>query len=214
MTKIIAVRHAESIANTNGIYQGQTHDTGLSDLGKIQAKLLARELISYDIDSVLVSPLKRTFETATEISKVLGKKLEIRKEIIETNHGRWEGLKKDEIVKNYPEIMKLWENTPSRTLFPGGESFYETISRVEDFVNSKTWNGNTLLVTHDNIVRILVCTAMNMSYDKIWSIDLGPASITVFKILSSSDQFKLKLISVNIDDHLEGNKSDIATHAL
>ena len=42
MTKIYLVRHAESLANAQGIYQGQTYDTPLSNLGKKQAAALLR----------------------------------------------------------------------------------------------------------------------------------------------------------------------------
>jgi len=42
MTKLILIRHAQSLANARGISQGQKIDEPLSELGKIQAQKLAQ----------------------------------------------------------------------------------------------------------------------------------------------------------------------------
>jgi len=64
---IIVVRHAESVANTEGIYQGQTYDTDLSELGKKQTKALANRLNDLELRKIITSPLKRTYKTAGSI---------------------------------------------------------------------------------------------------------------------------------------------------
>lgn len=56
MAKIFFIRHAESIANTQGIYQGQTYDTPLSPLGVRQARLLAQRLARENLSFVIASP--------------------------------------------------------------------------------------------------------------------------------------------------------------
>lgn len=214
MAKIIAVRHAESIANTKGIYQGQTYDTPLSSLGKKQALALAKELKNYKIDKIVASPLKRTMQTAQIISSKIGLSLQKEKAVIETNHGRWEGQKKEWIYKNYPTVSQTWAIKPASAVFPEGEAFTDTVDRVGQFIFCDEWKGNTLLVTHDNIVRIIICLANNIFIDKMWDIDLDPASISIFKIKGINGKKKLETMKTNNTLHLRGLKSDLSMHAL
>ena len=166
--RIIAVRHAESIANTEGRYQGQTYDTDLSELGQKQAKALAQRVKDLGIKRIVSSPLKRTYQTALEISKICDCPVEINELITETNHGKWEGMNKDMIAEKYPEEFDLWHNKPSLVSFPGGESFTDTARRVWDFAVGYEPTAGTLIITHDNILRILVTMANGWTLDEIW----------------------------------------------
>src|SRR3990167_7819914 len=101
---IVIIRHAESVSNAQGIYQGQTHDTGLSLLGKKQAKALAKRLKIFGVRKIITSPLKRTHQTALAVADETGCKIVVDKTIIETNHGVWEGKHKDWIAQNFTDI--------------------------------------------------------------------------------------------------------------
>ena len=117
---IIVVRHAESVANTEGIYQGQTYDTDLSELGKKQTKALANRLNDLELRKIITSPLKRTYKTAEAVASEIGCDVEINEMIIETNHGVWEGKPKSWITQNFPDIHELWQRKPSEVIFPEG----------------------------------------------------------------------------------------------
>src|SRR3989344_1356654 len=54
---IVVVSHAESIGNSEGIFQGQTFDSDLSELGKKQAKALAKRLKIFGARKIITSPL-------------------------------------------------------------------------------------------------------------------------------------------------------------
>ena len=99
MAKIYLVRHAESIANVQGIYQGQTYDTDLSKRGVMQAQALAQHFQYIPISRVIASPLKRTLQTATIVAFNKHLPVQLESQIIETNHGEWEGKHKDVIKK-------------------------------------------------------------------------------------------------------------------
>ncbi len=214
MAKIIVVRHAESIANTLGIFQGQTYNTGLSPLGKKQAKALARKLSFFEVDKIISSPLKRTKETAEKVAKIGGWEVAYDDKIIETNHGVWEGKDKGWIEKNYGRIYKTWLTSPSKVIFHGGENFLRTVERVKNFIHDRSWKGSTLLITHDNIIRIMVCLAKNLSIDEMWNVYIEPASISVFKIVGIDGSKKLSVISLNEASHLGEFRADITKHAL
>ena len=131
MAKIYLVRHAESVANTQGVYQGQTHDSDLSPLGHRQAQALARRFAGGHIDTILTSPLCRTRQTAAALGSVIDEPA-----LLETNHGLWEGLSKSDIAARWPELYALWLTRPSLVEFPGGEKFVDTADRAQTWLNS------------------------------------------------------------------------------
>jgi probable phosphoglycerate mutase len=207
MNRIFLVRHAESQANTQGVYQGQTYDTQLSPLGFLQAKALAGYLEPIRFDNIYVSPLIRTLQTIDLIVKKQNTSPVLDRRILETNHGRWEGRTKVEIARFWPGIYQSWLNFPSRTAFPGGERFLETQIRVLRFwqeISAK--EGNTLVVTHDNIIRVILAKIHNLDLDQIWKFELHPASVTVFE----ENHIKLH----NHTGHLTGLMANLSLHAL
>lgn len=204
---IYLVRHGESVANTKSIYQGQTYDTNLSALGKLQAKALAKYLAGTRLDRIICSPLKRTHQTATVLLKFLKIKIEVDRKIIETDHGLWEGLHKDEIIKNWPQLYLDWFIHPSQISFPRGESFLHTQMRVIDWwTEIKNDQRNILVVSHDNILRIIIADVLKMKLDDIWKFHLHPAAITAIE--------NNKLVYLNDKNHLIGLEADLTVHAL
>ena len=212
MTTIYLVRHGESIANTESIYQGQTYDTDLSPLGKEQVNRLAKRFENIELSQIIASPLKRTWETARAVAKI--KKLPIisEKRILEINHGEWEGKHKDMINKTWPDLYKKWQNFPSNVQFPKGERFVETQKRVitwwKEFLNGN--KNDVLVVTHDGILRIIVAYALHMKLNRIWKFRLQSTSITVVQ----TDGTTAQLVELNDAKHLGDLQANLAIHAL
>lgn len=214
MAKIIVVRHAETLANKRGIYQGQSFDLGLSTLGKKQALALAKEAIKLKVKKIYVSPLKRTIDTAKPAIHLTEAKVILCKEIMETNHGTWEGLDKTKIEKIYPDVCLKWKKYPAEVEFPGGERFIETINRVDRFLRLTNFRGVNMFVTHDNILRIMVCLANKIPMNNLWSIKADQASINIFNIKGINGKKKLEVEKLNIKNHLMEYRSNIAVQAL
>ncbi len=211
MAKIYLVRHAESIANTKGIYQGQTYDTGLSLIGKKQAETLALRFTKIPIIRIIASPLLRTKETAMAVSKVNGVEIFLEERIIETNHGEWEGKKKVAIVKRWKKTYQNWLDNPPSVKFPGGEAFADTQKRVLDWWQDVIKeNEDVLVVTHDNIARIIIAEVLGLSFDSIWNFHLHPAALNVIEI----ENGEAKLKCLNDMEHLGSLDTNVAIHAL
>ena len=211
MAKIYLVRHGESVANTKGIYQGQTYDTPLSVMGKKQAKALTNYFKDKEINMILTSPLLRTKETALEVAEL--KHLEVidTPEIIETNHGKWEGLEKKVILNKWPNVYELWLNKPSEVRFPEGETFLKTRKRVIgwwDCIIKK--NTNLLVVTHDNVIRIIVAEILGLNLDNIWKFQLNPAAVTIVEVKDRD----CHLLALDEKSHLEKLLVNLGNHAL
>lgn len=211
MAKIYLVRHGESIANTKGIYQGQTYNTPLSVVGEKQANALACHFKHVDIKRVLTSPLIRTKETARKVASLKQLPLFEVGDIIETNHGQWEGLEKKIIIEKWPNIYQMWLTKPAEVKFPGGETFQKTRSRVLVWWNKIVEeNTDTLVVTHDNIIRVIVAEVLGLHLNNIWKFQLHPAAITTIDIESGVTRL------TNLDEkrHLGKLMADIGRHAL
>lgn len=207
MNRIYLVRHAESVANTRGLYQGQTYNTPLSPLGQLQAKALAQYLANHTFDQIFVSPLLRTLQTASLLAS--SKKVQplIDRRLIEINHGHWEGISKVEVARRWPNSYLLWKNFPSQAVFPGGERFTDTYNRIISWWQDiSRLEGNYLAITHDGVIRPLLAHLRQNSLDQIWDFDLQPASITVIE----NQQISI----LNHTSHLTGLMANLSLHAL
>lgn len=209
---VYLVRHGESVANTKGIYQGQTYDTPLSQLGKKQADALGKRLKNELVTRIVASPLTRTRQTAEAIAVQTGVPFVTETKILETDHGQWEGKSVEEIEKRWPDALAVWRTAPSKADFPGGETYEDTRRRAlawwHDFL--PTVRGRTVVVTHDNIVRAIVADMLDMPTDAIWKLELQPAAITTVAVQDG----KPKVTGVNDTNHLEGLRANLAFHAL
>lgn len=210
---VYLIRHGESVANTQGIYQGQTYDTKLSALGEKQVNALGVFLAQKPIDRVISSPLTRTRDTAEAIAKWHdGLTVEIEPDIIETNHGAWEGKNVHVIEELWPLEYSIWQTQPTKAAFPGGETYADTRTRALRWWKEvlPTIHGATAVVTHDNIVRALLVDILDMQPDLLWKMELQPAAITKLKITDGA----VKVSEVNNTNHLEGLQANLANHAL
>jgi Fructose-2,6-bisphosphatase len=131
VVRIIFVRHAESLWNPIGRYQGRL-DPELSERGHNQAKLIANALKKYNPTALYSSPLKRTYQTAEYISKELNLPIIKNEDIIEIDHGDWSGLLVEEVKEKYPEMFRQWLYEPHLVKFPNGESLEDVFNRVKN----------------------------------------------------------------------------------
>ncbi len=198
---IYLVRHSESIANTLGIYQGQTYDTDLSPLGVRQAQALSKKLANIRFDAIYCSGLKRTRQTA----QVLGKPIN-EPALLETNHGRWEGLPKHKVEKRWPKLYAQWFDDPTHIIFPNGESFQHTQKRVLAWWRRLNPQDNLAIITHDNILRIIIADILSLPLSSLWQFHLHPVAITIVD--------NNRLVCLNDTNHLIGLETNLTHHAL
>lgn len=101
-TRLIFIRHAQSIWNEIGRWQGQANPP-LAENGYAQARLLARRLSGWKIDHLYTSDLERAATTAAILGESLGLVPMIDPIWRERGIGVFEGLTMGEIVERYPE---------------------------------------------------------------------------------------------------------------
>lgn len=147
--KLYVIRHGETKENKTGIMQGNM-DTELDEKGKEEARGLIEKVKEANIDIVVVSPKKRTIETADIVAPNIEKVYDYR--LLSRDHGEFEGLRRDEI-----NLSEYW-NIKKNIQYERAESVGSLFERVESLLRDikiKYDGKNVLLVTHSGICRVL-----------------------------------------------------------
>jgi probable phosphoglycerate mutase len=182
MPIIYLLRHAQSSANTKGILAGQDNSVELSKKGAKEANEIVGYLESLKIVKVYSSPLTRCLQTITPfMTRNSEIDFEVDPRLIEMNYGKWSGRKLSSLARD--SRWKKVINKPSSFTFPEGESFKQMRSRVDrllaDLVSQK---GPVLLVTHGDIIKMILASALALPIDRFQSFVAEPASISTIRI--------------------------------
>ena len=200
--EILVVRHGQTQANKQGIFQGQL-DTQLDDLGILQAKAIAQRLKNIHIDILYSSDLSRTMITAQEIVSFHNELTIIpTPDLREWNLGILQGQLINDVKNNTPHLLAIIKNEIPDATIPNGESVKEFHTRIINFL-TKVANDNlgkrVLLVTHGGAIqRMLIHTFGILSQSNIRP-SCDNVSISSFKFTSG----KWQLICWNDTAHLE-----------
>ena len=130
MTRIIFIRHGESLANAKHIYLGHT-DWDLSELGYEQAQRAAELLCKVKIDKIYSSDLIRAYNTALPHAKRRGIDVIKCERLREVYLGDWECREVARLGEEYPEEFLIgWHKNFGTCKVPGGESIPELAERI------------------------------------------------------------------------------------
>lgn len=159
LTTFYIVRHGESEANVQKIFQGQKINTPLTEKGQSQAKKLAEELENVQIDIVISSDLTRAHQTAEIIAQ--SKKLPVRMDVRfrERSMEKYDGMKTRDFLKLY--TYDNWhhlsdEEKLNHKLDPTDENFNEIYKRFIDGLQELAYtypNKTILIVSHGGVIR-------------------------------------------------------------
>lgn len=169
--KLLIFKHGKTDLNIAGRRQGRT-DLPLNDIGRKQVKEL-KESIKEEFDVIIVSPMRRTFETA----KILfpNRKLITNDLLIEYDFGELEGEPFSKTPKEFPDNKTMLYNNIEFILPNKGETFEEITNRCRQFIkylkNNFDKNSTIAIVTHSTNMEIIKALVEN----KPWHTYLGKA---------------------------------------
>jgi probable phosphoglycerate mutase len=210
--QIVLIRHAHSQANARGVLSGRLPNISLSEKGIKQSEELAVRLGTFPISAIRMSPMQRCHETITPWLKTLppaSQKLLVKDEnLTEVDYGSWSGKKLSVLSRH-----KLWKTVqahPSAMYFPKGEGLAHMQQRamkaVHESVNSKR-SGAAVLVSHGDVIKAIIASALGMHLDDFQRIVIDPASVTILDY--SHGQARLTLMNDSrspLHDVLSGPK--------
>jgi len=159
MNRLLLVRHAQSVWNASGRWQGWS-DAPLSPVGEQQARRAGAVLASLGgrPGVVACSDLARARRTAELVAAAIGysQPLVIDADLREQDLGAWNGLTRDEIIAGWPAELESRRNGDLGTV-PGGEPGDHFRRRATGAVHRVAALGaaEALVVTHAGVVSVL-----------------------------------------------------------
>jgi len=166
-TNLYLIRHGESVPNVEPIIGGPKGDTGLTDRGREQARVLEHRLQRSGIkaDVLYTSTLPRALETSEYVSRALGLEPEQDEELQELRPGEADGLTRDEWLRRYhtrggagaDPLDPFAEDAgdPFTPFSPGGESWGSFLLRTGIALNRlvRKHRGQTVVaVCHGGVL--------------------------------------------------------------
>lgn len=207
--RLTLLRHGLSVANRDGIVQGQK-DFPLADVGIEQAKCLAEFWKARDVHfrSIISSPLVRAKQTAEIIADALGDEIQYNDIWMERHQGEAEGIpyetaKKWYINKTHPSIHDPIFNT--------GESEWELYCRGGDGLLQllRLEPDDYLIVSHGAILGAALRSALGIPPRESFNAARLSFDNTGFAVLKyESDLPRWDLHTLNQTCHLSCAKPD------
>ncbi|MEX1047491.1 MAG: MSMEG_4193 family putative phosphomutase [Actinomycetota bacterium] len=182
MSLLLLIRHALA-DGTGKKLTGWTPGVHLSRSGARQAEALAGRLESLPVAAVYSSPLERCLETARPLAASKGLRIRSSKDLGEVDYGEWTGRPLSRLSKT-----KLWRTVqthPATARFPGGESLLEVQQRATneaERIAGAHPNELVVLVTHGDVIRLLLAHFAGVHTDLFQRIIVGPASVSAVAV--------------------------------
>ena len=169
--RLVFVRHAESIGNVEGRWQGHS-DYPLSNLGYIQAKQLERHLKArrFVPTHIYTSPLRRASQTADILVKSWSGDVTEWDELKEFDVGLVSGLTREEAQRKLPHVDFDIEESRQLAGVEGAESLIarrDRGKRIVDKLVADHKNKNTVLVvSHGGILQHAIAALLGTR--RVW----------------------------------------------
>jgi broad specificity phosphatase PhoE len=148
--ELLLIRHAESVWNAEGRWQGQ-EDPPLSARGREQAVALAEELASARVAQLVTSDLLRARSTAEPLARVLGLDPIADARLRELAVGSWGGRTRKEIAARDADLLARFDAGDLDARAGGGESLALLRVRARATLRelcASAPEGRLALVTH------------------------------------------------------------------
>lgn len=204
VTRVVAVRHGETVWNAEMRMQGQL-DTALSARGRWQAAQVAQALEGEGIEAIFASDLARAFDTASAIADRLGLPIVVDTGLRERSFGIFQGFTYAEIDARWPAEALRWRRHDPDFGPPEGETlrdFYARAVATSGRIAAGQPGRTIALVTHGGVLDCLYRAASRIELGAARSWELGNASVN--RLLYTPRGFSL--VGWSDTAHLEGER--------
>ena len=158
LKQIVLVRHGDTVGESRIRFHG-ANDVALSEPGRAQARAARAHVPIQEVDWIIASPKKRAWETAQIIAE--GRSILPELDFREIDFGRWEGLTREEIAAQDPDLEASWSELGHAFDFPEGETRLAFQERVQRGLGRLMVSGDgesVLVVAHKGVVRMIAET--------------------------------------------------------
>lgn len=210
-TRITAIRHGETPWNRDLRIQGHL-DIGLNDIGREQARRLARALAEREaIDAIYSSDLARARDTAQATADALGASLTLTPALRERCFGEYQGMTFAQVSETWPHEAERWRKRDPDWRPPGGgeslAELRERLAQVVDQLAVRHVGQHILLFTHGGVLDMLYRIAAGLGIQDARTWQLGNAAVN--RLLWTPEG--ISLVGWGDETHLEGASLDEST---
>jgi len=160
--RLVLVRHGQSHANVERRLDTRPPGAELTDLGRDQARIFAREL-PHPAAMIAHSVAVRAAETAAEISGEIGVDAREFEGIHEVQVGDLEDRNDDDAIALFETIYQRWHEGDLDVPMPGGETGNEVLDRYVPvltqlrmrYLDNDAWHGDIVVVSHGAAIRLV-----------------------------------------------------------
>jgi probable phosphoglycerate mutase len=199
----ILARHGETLLNVEGRFRGRL-DPPLSNAGNAQALRLGNALGADNCARILSSPRQRAQQTAQAIASNCNLTVDVDSRLDDVDYGAWTGLTSAEVAARWPNDFAVFMSAPDTTRFPEGESIAALADRVWDAFVAVRLSRGMALVTHDIVIRLLLCRVLGAPLATMHHLRIDLASTTGLLPVSTGASLEW----MNRTSHLQNQKKE------
>ena len=182
MTLLLLVRHGATDAAGKRL-TGWSRGVRLNARGRDDAAGLVERLDGIPVDAIYTSPLERCRETIAPLARRRGVPVVARRGLLEVDYGEWTGRTISSLRRT--RLWRVVQRSPSTVRFPGGESLLEVQARAAaelDAIAASHPNQSVVVVTHADVIKLLVAHFVGMHADHLQRLAIDPCSVTVVSL--------------------------------
>jgi broad specificity phosphatase PhoE len=201
VTRLLLVRHGATTATEEDRFSGST-SAELSEYGRWQAARLGERLADHNITGLYSSPLSRALDTARIIASHCRLEPITRDGLREIGHGHWEGMKREDVERQFAAEYAAWEADPFTFAPTGGESGVAVLARalpvIREIVTAHP-GGQLLVVSHKATLRLVLSSLLGFDARGYRDrLDQSPACLSV---VDFKDPVRARLMLFNDTSH-------------
>ena len=200
------MRHAESQANQDGIWNGKS-DGPLSSQGEDSLEAVGARLSTWHFDAVLSSPLQRAAKTAESFAS----DVTFDDRFVEIDLGKWEGMHFADVQERHGEELKASLADRERPMGTTGESLNQVAARahaaVDDLFARMGPDERVAVVTHGGFMQSVLHRHLAGDNRRVHSFTANTAVTRIYKQYG-----RARLATFNDTGHLRTRPSAVSDH--
>ncbi len=167
-------------------------DELISEKGHVKAQKLFPYFSDKLIDKIYISEYTRTKQTINYVAEKKNISPIVDSRLNEIDNGIIEGLSEQMLQQRYPDVWNAFNDRDRDFQFPEGESGEDALNRIDSFFKEKQGSSeDIILVSHDGLIRLLLCYILGIAVYRRWDFRVDPCGIMEIEYQTKFEKWKL-----------------------
>ena len=186
--RLYFLRHGQTELSRADVFCGSGLDPELTPEGFQMAQAFVAAYRTKSWRAIYCSSLRRTAATAQPLCDATGIPMQVRADFNEIGYGKWEGLTRADVEREYHDDYISWLADPAWHAPTAGElaiTIARRSLRAIDEINQQYTEGNVLVVSHKATIRIILCSLLGIDVGRFryrLGCPVGSVSVVEFSL--------------------------------